>query len=53
MIDWPIYGDTIWRFTYASPRLRKLAIICLQSIVPYTDYLPSMLNDKSLYSFMF
>lgn len=53
MIDWPVYGDLIWRFTYASPRLRKLAIICLQSIVPYTDYLPSMLNDKALYTFMF
>lgn len=53
MIEWQIYGDTIWRFMYASPRLRKLAVICMQSIVPYTDYLPSMLNDANLYKFVF
>ena len=52
-IDWQIYGDTIWRLMYASPRLRKLAVVCLQSIVPSTDYLPSMLNDPSLYQFVF
>lgn len=51
MIDWQLYGDTIWRMMYGSPRLRKLAVVCLQSIVPYTDYLPSMLEDKSLYTF--
>lgn len=53
MIDWQLYGDTIWRMMYGSPRLRKLAVVCLQSIVPYTDYLPSMLEDKSLYTFLF
>ena len=50
MIDWQLYGDTIWRMMYGSPRLRKLAVVCLQSIVPYTDYLPSMLEEKSLYT---
>ena len=53
MIDWQLYGDTIWRLMYGSPRLRKLAVVCLQSIVPYTDYLPSMLDDKNLYTFLF
>ena len=53
MIDWQLYGDTIWKLMYGSPRLRKLAVVCLQSIVPYTDYLPSMLNDKNLYTFLF
>lgn len=52
-IDWEIYGDTIWRFMYTSPRLRKLAVICLQSIIPSTEYIPSMLNDPSLYQFVF
>ena len=52
-IDWQAYGDTIWRLMYASPRLRKLAVVCLQSIVPSTDYLPSMLSDPSLYQFVF
>ena len=53
MIEWQIYGDLIWKFMYASPRLRKLAVICMQSIVPYTDFLPSMLNDANLYRFVF
>ena len=53
MIEWQIYGDLIWKFMYASPRLRKLAVICMQSIVPYTDFLPSMLNDPNLYRFVF
>ncbi|KAK8803542.1 hypothetical protein WA158_001236 [Blastocystis sp. Blastoise] len=48
-IDWKYYGDIIWDLLYTSPRLRKMSLICLQSILPFTSYIPSVIHESSLY----
>ena len=47
VLPWEQNGNLIWNMVYFSPRHQKLATMLLQSIIPFTNYIPPVFEPST------